>query len=65
MQFIRYGIHGNISFTETIDPNGMWIDNNDGTFTAEKGDTLWGLFGKDWRESQDLKETQLNYNLVI
>jgi len=31
---------------------GMWIDNNDGTFTAEKGDTLWGLkekTGTDWQ----------------
>jgi hypothetical protein len=28
----------------------MWIDNGDGTYTAEKGDTLWGLYGKDWRE---------------
>ena len=33
-----------------IDPNGMWIDNEDGTFTAEQGDTLWGLFGSEWQE---------------
>ena len=33
------------------DPTGMWINNEDGTFTAEKGDTLWGLqqeTGIDW-----------------
>ena len=32
------------------DPTGMWIDNGDGSFIAEKGDTLWGLqqeTGKD------------------
>ena len=32
----------------------MWIDNGDGSFIAEKGDTLWGLqqeTGKDWHES--------------
>jgi RHS repeat-associated protein len=33
-----------------IDPNGMWQDNEDGTFTAEKGDSLWGLYGADWQE---------------
>jgi len=36
------------------DPNGMWIDNEDGTFTAEKGDTLYGLqqeTGRDWTSS--------------
>jgi hypothetical protein len=32
------------------DPTGMWIDNGDGTFTAEKDDTLYGLYGADWRE---------------
>ena len=31
-----------------VDPTGQWIDNHDGTFTAEKGDTLWGLYGADW-----------------
>jgi RHS repeat-associated protein len=25
------------------DPTGMWVDNEDGTYTAEEGDTLWGL----------------------
>ena len=33
-----------------IDPTGMWINNEDGTYTAEKGDTLWGLYGSDWKE---------------
>ena len=35
-----------------IDPTGCWIDNEDGTFTAVAGDTLWGLqekTGKDWQ----------------
>ena len=27
----------------------MWHDNEDGTFTAESGDTLWGLYGEDWQ----------------
>jgi hypothetical protein len=37
-----------------IDPDGRWINNWDGTFTAEKGDTLWGLqqaTGRDWTTS--------------
>ena len=33
-----------------VDPTGQWIDNHDGTFTAEKGDTLWAKYGKDWYE---------------
>jgi hypothetical protein len=36
------------------DPDGKWIDNGDGTFIAEKGDTLWGLqqdTGRDWKTS--------------
>jgi hypothetical protein len=33
-----------------VDPDGMWIDNEDGTFTAEQGDTLWGLYGANWKE---------------
>jgi hypothetical protein len=32
------------------DPDGMWTDNEDGTFTAEQGDTLWDLYGTDWQE---------------
>ena len=27
----------------------MWIDNEDGTYTAEEGDTLYGLYGDDWQ----------------
>ena len=27
----------------------MWIDNADGTSTAEQGDTLWGKYGSDWQ----------------
>ena len=33
-----------------IDPTGKWIDNENGTFTAEKEDTLWGLYGSDWKK---------------
>lgn len=33
-----------------VDPTGMWVDNEDGTFTAEQGDTLWDLYGADWQE---------------
>ena len=32
------------------DPNGCWVDNEDGTFTVEEGDTLWDLYGSDWQE---------------
>ena len=28
----------------------MWIDNEDGTYTAEEGDTLYGLYGDDWQK---------------
>jgi hypothetical protein len=48
-----------------VDPNGMWQDNGDGTFTAEKGDTLWGLqreTGRDWTSSDytgDPKKLQI------
>ena len=37
-----------------IDPTGQWIENEDGSYTAEANDTLWGLsqqIGKDWRDS--------------
>ncbi len=39
-----------------LDPNGMWTDNGDGTFTAQQDDTLWGLAeeqygdGSRWQE---------------
>ena len=31
------------------DPTGMWVNNEDGTFTAEEGDTLYGLYGENWQ----------------
>lgn len=37
-----------------VDPDGKWINNENGTFTAEKGDTLHGLqqeTGRDWTSS--------------
>ena len=48
-----------------VDPTGMWINNGDGTFTAEKGDTLWGLSqetGKSWKES-DYKRDPKNLQI--
>lgn len=33
-----------------LDPDGMWIDNGDGTFTVEEGDNLWDLYGEEWKE---------------
>jgi hypothetical protein len=33
-----------------IDPMGMWIDNHDGTYTAESGNTLYDLYGDEWKE---------------
>ena len=30
-----------------IDPNGIWTDNEDGTYTAQEGDTLYDLYGDD------------------
>ena len=35
------------------DPEGQWIENEDGSYTAEEKDTLWGLSqltGRDWKE---------------
>jgi hypothetical protein len=26
-----------------------WVDNGDGTFTAQAGATLWGLYGSEWQ----------------
>lgn len=31
----------------------MWIDNGDGTFTVEKGDNLWKLYGEEWKEKTE------------
>ena len=43
----HYGNNNPIKYT---DPTGMWIDNGDGTYTAEKDDTLWDKYGADWKE---------------
>jgi len=43
----HYGNNNPIKYT---DPTGMWIDNGDGTYTAEKGDTLWDKYGAGWKE---------------
>ena len=43
----HYSNNNPIKYT---DPTGMWIDNGDGTYTAEKGDTLWDKYGADWKE---------------
>ena len=29
---------------------GAWIDSEDGTYTAEEGDTLYDLYGDDWQD---------------
>ena len=42
-----YGANNSVRY---IDPTGQWIDNEDGTFTAEAGDTLYDLFGENWQE---------------
>ncbi|MGN0729220.1 hypothetical protein [Treponema sp.] len=36
------------------DPDGRWVQNDDGSYTAESGDTLWGLSqltGRDWHDT--------------
>lgn len=40
----------------TIDPNGMWEEKADGSWTAEKGDSWWSLHeqsGMTWKETMD------------
>ena len=46
-----------------VDPTGQWIDNHDGTFTAEKGDTLWGLYGADWQEKSGYEGNPTNLRI--
>lgn len=43
----HYGGNNPVKYT---DPTGMWTDNEDGTSTAEAGDTLWDKYGADWKE---------------
>ena len=33
-----------------VDRIGLWIHNSDGTYTAQQGDTLWGLYGPSWQK---------------
>ncbi len=40
LNLYHYGGNNPVVFK---DPTGMWIDNEDGTFTAQEKDTLWGL----------------------
>ncbi|WP_253714849.1 RHS repeat domain-containing protein [Treponema sp. OMZ 803] len=47
MHLYHYAGNNPVKYT---DPTGMWIDNGDGTYTAEKGDTLWDKYGADWKE---------------
>jgi RHS repeat-associated protein len=48
----HYAANNPVKYT---DPTGMWQDNGDGTWTAEKGDSLWELYGKDWKEYSGYK----------
>ncbi|MGI5174083.1 hypothetical protein H0R92_10870 [Treponema sp. OMZ 840] len=38
-----------------IDPDGREINNHDGTYTIEKGDTLWKIYGADWQKKSGYK----------
>ncbi|MDD7724341.1 MAG: RHS repeat-associated core domain-containing protein, partial [Bacteroidales bacterium] len=42
-----YAANNPVKYT---DPDGCWIDNGNGSYTAEFGDTLYGLYGKDWQQ---------------
>ena len=46
----HYGGNNPVKYT---DPTGMWIDNHDGTFTAQEGDTLYGLYGEAWQKQSN------------